>query len=138
MSAAPRSPASTSHEVGWAQVEQFPALVGSFKRTAARREPVHSPVFTAKFCHFLLPAVFPVVDRAAMGLPFGTSYQAHFEGVQREWAETPADTRQELYAALTLAIDAPLVPGYPRTNKVAELCLIGRRHLSAGRFEGAT
>ncbi len=46
-------------------------------------------MFTAKFCHFLLPTVFPLVDRAVMGLPFGTRYQAHFEGVQREWAETP-------------------------------------------------
>ncbi len=68
------------HEVRWAQVEKFPAIVGSFKRTGPLGKPVRSPVFTAKFCHFTLPAVFPPVDGAVMGLPFGIRYQAHFQG----------------------------------------------------------
>ena len=32
---------------------------------------VNSPVFTSKFCHFISPKRFPVIDRKAMGLPFG-------------------------------------------------------------------
>jgi hypothetical protein len=114
-------------EVAWAQVEDFPAIAGGLKRGRSR-EPVRSPVFTAKFCHFLLPAVFPVVDRKVMGLPFGDSYKGHFEGVQREWAATPAAIREELHAALTSKIRVPLAPSYPLTNKVVELCLIGRCH----------
>jgi hypothetical protein len=115
-------------EVDWTDVADFPAVVAGIKPDRSLLQPVRSPVFTAKFCHFLLPAVFPVVDRAAMGLPFGATYQAHFEGVRREWAATPDSTCQELHTALRSRIDAPLVPGYPLTNKVIELCLIGRRN----------
>jgi hypothetical protein len=108
-------------EVTWGQIEEFPALVRAIK-------PGRRPVFTAKFCHFLLPAVFPVVDGAVMGLPFGDTYQAHFDGVQREWISTPAAMQDELKAVLTTLIDAPLTPGYPLVNKIVELCLIGRRN----------
>ncbi len=115
-------------EVDWVQVADFPAVVAEIKPDRSLLQPVRSPVFTAKFCHFLLPAVFPVVDRAAMGLPFGATYRAHFEGARQEWATTPESTRQELQAALESRIDAPLTAGYPLTNKVVELCLIGRRN----------
>jgi hypothetical protein len=125
-------------EVAWERVERFPAIVGPLKRTGPRKEPVRSPVFTAKFCHFLLPAVFPLVDGAVMGLPFGLSYRAHYLGVQREWAQTPVDTRRDLHAALTSRIGAPLTSGYPLTNKVIELCLIGRRHPRVANAPAAT
>ena len=114
-------------EVHWKSVEDFVAVVRSLKRGRIRPEPVRSPVFTAKFCHFLLPAVFPVVDRAAMGLPYGNDYKTHYEAVQREWESTPQAVQQELHGALRDAVGAPLTENYPLTNKVAELCLIGRR-----------
>ncbi|MGY1653343.1 hypothetical protein [Geodermatophilus sp. SYSU D01119] len=117
----------TVAEVHWKSVEEFVTEVRSLKQRRLRPEPVRSPVFTAKFCHFLLPAVFPVVDRAAMGLPYGTDYRAHFEAVQREWESTPEAVQRDLHDALRREICTPLVEGYPITNKVVELCLIGRR-----------
>jgi hypothetical protein len=44
--------------VTWAQVGGFANLVGEIKPMKG----LASPVFTSKFCHFLLPKVFPVVD----------------------------------------------------------------------------
>ncbi len=114
--------------VHWKTVEDLVAVVRTFKQRRLRPEPVRSPVFTAKFCHFLLPAVFPVVDRAAMGLPSGSEYGAHYEAVQREWESTPDHVQQELRAALAVQVREPLTPTFPVVNKIVEICLIGRRH----------
>jgi hypothetical protein len=105
----------------WDSVADWVAVVAKIKA-------VESPVFRAKFSHFLLPQVFPVVDWGVMRFPFGPSYRAHFEGVQNDWATTPADTRDELRAALLSRIGAPLAPSYPVINKIVEICLIGRRY----------
>ena len=102
----------------WSQISAFQALVGEIK-------DVTSPVFTSKFCHFLAPAIFPVVDNAAMGNPFST-YEACFRTFKAEWLSTDEVTRQALVSRLTNLIDAPLVAGYPTKNKIVELCLIGR------------
>jgi hypothetical protein len=106
--------------VEWPDVAAFPALVAEIKDVA-------SPVFTSKFCHFLAPAIFPVVDNAAMGNPFPT-YEASFTAFKWEWLSTDAITRQTLGSRLTDLIDAPLTAGYPIKNKIVELCLIGRKH----------
>lgn len=107
--------------VGWGEVADWIEVVAAIRG-------VQSPVFRAKFSHFLLPQVFPVVDRAVMRLPFGPSYRAHFQGVQEAWETTAASTQDELRAALRARIGAPLVPTYPVVNKIVEICLIGRRH----------
>ena len=104
--------------IEWSDVSAFPVLVGEIKDVA-------SPVFTSKFCHFLAPAIFPVVDNAAMGNPFST-YEACFRTFKAEWLSTDEVTRQALVSRLTNLIDAPLVAGYPTKNKIVELCLIGR------------
>ena len=104
--------------IEWSRVSAFPALVSEIKNVA-------SPVFTSKFCHFLVPAIFPVVDNAAMGNPFST-YEACFRTFKAEWLSTDEVTRQALVSWLTNLIDAPLVAGYPTKNKIVELCLIGR------------
>ena len=104
----------------WSQVSAFPRLVGEIKDVA-------SPVFTSKFCHFLAPAMFPLVDNAAMGNPFPT-YADCFRAYKREWTLTEADIREALVARLADLIGAPLTDGYPLKNKVVELCLIGRNH----------
>jgi hypothetical protein len=106
-------------DVSWEQVADWLTVVGRIK-------PTRSPVFTSKFAHFLLPAVFPVVDQAVMGRPFGSSYRAHFQGVQHEWETTPADVREELRAGLTAHIAEPPTQGYPVVTKITEVCLIGR------------
>lgn len=104
----------------WSQVSAFPALVTEIKNVA-------SPVFASKFCHFLAPAIFPLVDNAAMGNPFPT-YEACFAAYRAEWLATDEAILQALVRRLAHLIDAPLADGYPTKNKVMELCLIGRNH----------
>jgi hypothetical protein len=106
--------------VRWDQVAALPA-------TAAEIKDVRSPVFTSKFCHFLLPQVYPVVDNRAMGNRFPT-YRAYFESVQGEWSSTPEETRALLVAELDGLIGSDKILRYPATNKLVELCLIGRHH----------
>lgn len=106
--------------VEWSQVWAFPVLVAEIK-------DVTSPVFASKFCHFLAPAVFPIVDNAAMGNPYPT-YAACFNAYRSEWFSTDEATRQSLATQLAHLIGASLDDGYPIKNKVVELCLIGRNH----------
>ena len=62
--------------VAWDTIGPFADLVAIIKPT---KHP--SSVFTSKFCHFLLPGVFPVVDDAALGAS-GTSYKQHYTTVK--------------------------------------------------------
>jgi hypothetical protein len=49
-------------------------------------------VFPSKFCHFLLPRIFPVVDnRAASGSP---TYEKYFNLIKRTWEITPLTCKQ--------------------------------------------
>ncbi|MHB8288686.1 MAG: hypothetical protein ACYDEY_05535 [Acidimicrobiales bacterium] len=111
--------------VTWDQVAAFPTVVATIKPTLTP-----SPVFTSKFCHFLLPKVFPVVDNEALGGSWST-YEAYFRFVQEEWASTSGTTRAELVAALAALIEATgteVFSEFPMANKIVELRVIGRRH----------
>jgi hypothetical protein len=113
--------------VSWDRVGAFPDEVARIK--PMKRVP--SAVFTSKFCHFLLPAVFPVVDNSGLGAAARQSYESYFRRVQDEWARTDAGTRDVLVAELTQVIETqrrPIFPGFPLVNKVVELRLIGRNH----------
>jgi hypothetical protein len=112
--------------VTWLQVCGFADLVGEIKPMKS----LASPVFTSKFCHFLLPKVFPVVDNEGSGNRW-PRYQQYFNHVQSLWASTPDDTRTALIAAMTEAVEiagAKLSPEFPLVNKIVELRLIGRQH----------
>lgn len=107
--------------VEWKQICGFPSLVAGIKDVA-------SPVFTSKFCHFLAPRIFPVVDNKAMGNPF-PSYEAYFETAREEWLTTQSTTHHKLIGTLTAEIEkagSPLFGGFPMKCKLIELCLIGR------------
>jgi len=110
--------------VRWEQIEAFTDVVSQIK---PGRKP--SAVFTSKFCHFLVPSVFPVVDNAALGL--GTKpYRESFRAVQDIWVATPQLLREQLTDALRdqiLLRGGPLYDAYPFANKIVELRLIGRR-----------
>jgi len=106
--------------VEWRRVAAFPTVVAEIK-------DVTSPVFTSKFCHFLAPAIFPIVDNAAMGNPHLT-YADCSAAYQSEWRTTEERTRQELVLRLRELIGEPLDDGFPMKSKVVELCLIGRNH----------
>ncbi len=111
--------------VTWAQVQAFTAVVARLKPTKSK-----SPVFPSKFCHFLLPRIFPVFDNAAVG--GSRTYEAHFNLIKRTWGATPAALQAELVAELSQLIEidgrSPLYEGFPMATKITELALIGVRH----------
>lgn len=107
-------------DIQWPQISSFPAIVAEIK-------DVFSPVFTSKFCHFLAPHIFPVIDNAAMGNPFLT-YERYFLFGQSEWRDTPTDIRNDLIDILQDAIGPNLIHNYPIKCKIIELCLIGRHN----------
>jgi len=115
--------------VEWRDVAPFPALVAEIKDVA-------SPVFASKFCQFLAPPIFPIVDNAAMGNPHAT-YEAGFNVYRREWLSTDEAVREALVARLAGLIEEPLAGAFPMTNKVVELCLIGRYQSKAARELGS-
>ena len=109
--------------VTWQQVMAFPDEVAKIKPTKAP-----SPVFTSKFCHFLLPRIFPVVDNEAVGGGWRT-YGAYFRDVQYEWNTTGSSTQAALITALTQATGTTkLYSGYPAVNRIVELRLIGQNN----------
>ena len=113
--------------VCWDRIRAFPDEVAKIKPL---KGSALSAVFTSKFCHFLLPKVFPVIDNAALGVG-GKTYEACFRNVQGEWAGTDATARDALIAELTLAVETQgpaLSPRFPLVNKIVELRLIGRNH----------
>ena len=116
--------------IQWSQISSFPATVAQIKN-------VTSPVFTSKFCHFLAPHIFPVIDNAAMGNPF-SAYQAYYSSGQAEWAATSAPVQVSLVSTLTQAIGTPPIQSYPMKCKIIELCLIGRNQNRANKTVVAT
>jgi hypothetical protein len=111
--------------VTWEQVSAFPTLVATIKPTRS-----NSPVFASKFCHFLLPRVFPVVDNEGLGNRWQT-YEKYFRHVQVEWASTDRADQTGVINMLTdriKATGASIFPGYPLVNKAVELRLMGRQH----------
>ena len=104
----------------WRQIAPFPLLVVEIKPLK-----VPKPVFTAKFCHFLAPQIFPVIDTEAMGSPFST-YGEYFEAARSEWLETNAAIQDRIIALLTDEVGAPLFSGFAMKSKLIEICIIGR------------
>ena len=107
-------------DLEWQQIAAFPTLVAEIKNVA-------SPVFPSKFCHFLAPCIFPVVDNKAMGNPFRT-YELYYISGRAEWLGTAAATQEDLTALLIHEIGVPLIANYPMKCKLIELCMIGRRN----------
>jgi len=106
----------------WHQIAAFPLLVAEIKLL---KSP--SPVFTAKFCHFLAPRIFPVTDNKALRNPFLT-YEECFKAARAEWLGTDVAIQDELVALLTNEIGAPFFGGFPMKCKLIEICMIGRCH----------
>lgn len=109
--------------VEWDDIKAFPNEVAKIKPTK-----IPSAVFTSKFCHFLLPRVFPVMDRTAVGGRSQT-YETYFKSVQDNWTDTDRDTQEALIAGLIEAAGVPeLFSGFPVINKIVELRMMGRSH----------
>jgi hypothetical protein len=116
--------------VSWAAVKAFPTEVALIKPTKSS-----SPVFASKFCHFLLPRIFPVVDNEGLGNRWRT-YEDYFKRIQDEWRSTTSTTRTDLITELTRLIQAEgeqIFAGFPTVNKIVELRLIGKHQCVTGR-----
>jgi hypothetical protein len=114
--------------VTWVEVQAFPTEVALIKPTKTS-----SPVFASKFCHFLLPKIFPVVDNEGLGNRWRT-YEDYFKCIQDEWRSTAPAARTDLITELTRLVEAEgeqVFAGFPMVNKIVELRLIGRRHQRA-------
>ncbi|MBB5868048.1 hypothetical protein F4553_001427 [Allocatelliglobosispora scoriae] len=110
----------------WSEVEPFVRAVALIK-------PTRSPVFASKFCHFLLPAVFPVVDRAVLGNWSRMPYSEYFDSVRQEWLAVDAENRRALTTTMRRRIEAAgrsMIPLYPMAIKITELRRIGRASIS--------
>lgn len=84
---------------------------------------IKSDGFASKFCHFLLPDAYPVADREVVGFTSGR-YEDHWRYCQTEWAN--CTTKPELVQILQRKIGSAVIPDYPYSTKITELCLIGR------------
>ncbi|MDA8073378.1 MAG: hypothetical protein M0Z82_17700 [Actinomycetota bacterium] len=116
--------------VSWEQVGPFADLVGEIKPMRG----LASPVFTSKFCHFLLPKVFPVVDNEGSGNRW-PHYRDYFLRVQDIWRQTPAATQGALVDMMAAEVARSGVgphPEFPMVNKIVELRLIGRQQMGSG------
>ncbi|AGZ42016.1 hypothetical protein [Actinoplanes friuliensis] len=113
---------SDIEQVTWENVRGFPDLVGRLKPT---KTP--SAVFTSKFCHFLLPRVFPVVDGVALPSGQGT-YESYFNQVKATWEATDDDVRTRLKSELRRYLGSEVDSSFPVVTKIVEVALIGRNH----------
>ncbi|MCH9758986.1 MAG: hypothetical protein K0U19_07800 [Proteobacteria bacterium] len=105
-------------QVEWSQIEEFCNIVREIKN-------VDSPVFTSKFCHFLVPQIFPVIDNAAMGKPFNI-YQEYYEQGKNDWNNTSVDEQTKMKKLLSEKIGTNIHLNYPFETKIIELCYIGK------------
>jgi hypothetical protein len=108
-------------QVEWARVAPFVEIVSEIKDVA-------SPVFPSKFCHFLAPRIFPVIDNAAMGNSFH-SYKVYYKTAQAEWVQTPDHVRTNLISVFARDAGIKHTSNYPIKCKIVELCLIGRNQI---------
>ena len=101
----------------------WPDLDDLFTR-AADVKGVRSPVFASKLCHLLFPRLFPVIDRAVIGIP-AEGYRGYWLRCRQAWIDSLE--RECLIARLGAEIGESVLPSYPWATKITELCSIGAR-----------
>lgn len=88
---------------------------------------VASPVFASKFCHFLRPHLYPVVDQAVLGIG-NQKYATYWHLGHQNWLDCPHQTELVNLLHQTMG-DEPFVD-YPWATKIIELCTIGNRQIT--------
>lgn len=102
----------------WTSIEKLYNVASSIKN-------VPSPVFGSKLCHFILPNVFPVIDREAVGV-YHNDYASYWANCSSEWSE--CQIKEKLKNILKDSIGVQVIENYPWSTKIAELCMIGSKH----------
>jgi hypothetical protein len=116
--------------VTWIQVGGFADLAGEIKPMKG----LPSPVFTSKFCHLLLPKIFPIVDNGPGNR--WLRYEEYFSYVQSLWASTPEDMKTGLVERMTGAVESTgskISPAFPMVDKILELQMMGQHPVSVLR-----
>ena len=102
----------------------------TFIETVKNIKGVNSYVFTSKFCHFLIPNIFPVYDNTALA-GINNNYKEYYENFRSEWNNTDGDVKNQLITAIENKIKSTggdVLNNYPYQTKAVEICLIGRQH----------
>jgi hypothetical protein len=87
-----------------------------------------SPVFASKLCHFIFPAAYPVVDRQVVGI--SGSYANYWDYCQAQWVN--CQVKDDLIGMLRREIGPYVFGNFPWSNKIVELCMIGKNEISGG------
>lgn len=104
-----------------ARIKSFVELAEEMKKVA---EP--APVFVSKFCHLAIsPQVFPVIDRAFLGMPF-SYYMDYYRVGREEWCETALEVQNELIRLMKRKVGPRINKHFPLKTKIIELCYAGR------------
>lgn len=82
---------------------------------------VNSPVFASKFCHFLFPHLFIVIDNALIGINY--DYEKYWKSSKNNLIK--CNNIQPLQKILNLEIPNRPFQHYPYATKIVELCNFG-------------
>jgi len=104
--------------VSWDILSGLYTVASSIKKT---KYP--SPVFGSKLCHFILPKVFPVIDREMVGV--SGEYREYWINCKEQWMT--CTVKQELIMQLQRAMKVQATSDYPWASKIVELCKIGAK-----------
>ncbi len=80
---------------------------------------VASPVFASKFCHFLLPHLYPIIDNTLVKGTWNT-YHQYWEACKKGWLE--CREKETLIKILKDEIPGDVCPEFPWCTKIVELC----------------
>lgn len=105
--------------VAWQDVSMLYATAAGLKPTRS-----NSPVFGSKLCHFMLPRLYPVIDRAAVG--WDVPYERYWSACRDAWLRSVAD-HDELKAIINLRVPDADRSAFPYATKIPELCIAGER-----------
>ncbi len=97
--------------------------VADLFNTAHEIKNVHSPVLASKLCHFILPAIFPVLDNEALDFPI-PSYQYYWNYCRQQWLA--CDNKKQLKEILRPHLNQQDGENYPWAVKIIELCIMGK------------
>lgn len=107
------------------------SILAPLSRVVAPIKPTASPslVFISKICHFIFPALYIVYDNEAVGIP-KRNYDDYWNYSAKLWRSN--DIKMELRDVLLRAIEdqvgsGNVIPNYPWSTKITELCIIGSR-----------
>lgn len=83
-----------------------------------------TPVFGSKFCHFLLPDLYPVIDGEYTGLGYD-GYSGYWHTCHDAWHE--CRDRDALVREVARTVPEAHRAAFPWGTKIVELCAAGRR-----------